>query len=110
LAKSFLGAKIRLDKIDQRNNKPHYKHLTSQEKIFVKAYEQVYQCEISMARIERLNPDWRKTEDGMNLLEIYCKAIDKKMKLSDKLGFTTETEEAQLFNSCHTSRFYGGSF
>lgn len=106
---SFLKANIRLDKIHTRNQKPHYSHLNSQEKTFVKAFELVQQCEKDMGIIERQNKNWRTTEHGGNLLGIYSKAVDKKIRLSNKLNLS-EIKEFALLNSCHTSRFYGGNY
>jgi len=107
---SALKASIRLQKIHERNQKPHYSHLTPQEKSFVKAYEKVKQCELDMFKIGMSNPEWRKTEFGGELLGIYSKAIDKKINLSNKLGLETEAEENELYGSCHNSRFTGGSY
>lgn len=110
MANEFLKANIRLQKIHERNQKPHYSHLNNQQKAFVKAYEAVKQCEIDIAKVERSNPDWRKTEFGQELLGIYCRAVDRRIRLSNKLNLETEAEENELYCSCHSSRFYGGSY
>lgn len=110
MSEAYLKNNIRLQKIHERNQKPHYKHLTAQQKTFVKTYEQVKQCEIEMAKMERFNPNWRNTDFGQELLEIYSKAVDRKILLSDKLNLETEAEENALYSSCHSSRFYGGSY
>jgi hypothetical protein len=106
---NYLKASIRLGKISERNNKPHYSHLTPKEKSFVKAFEQVKQCENEMSTLERDNKDWRKTETGQHILGIYSKAIDRKMRTSNQLNLSEE-KEFELFNSCHNSRFYGGNY
>lgn len=105
----YTKANIRLQKIDARNNKPHYNHLSTKERLFVKASEQVQQCERDMAVLERNVKNWRQTKNGQQILEIYLKAINKKMKLSGQL-YLTEEQGCQLLASCHTSRFYGGSY
>jgi len=107
---NYLKANIRLQKISERNNKPHYSHLTPQQRAFVKAYEQVQQCERDITRMELYNKNWRKTEVGQEVLGIYFKAIDRKIKLSNRLNLETEAQENELLCSCHTSRFYGGSY
>lgn len=106
---NYLKANIRLDKIRERNNKPHYSHLTPKEKSFVKAFEQIQQCEKDMGKLKREDENWRKTEIGQHILEVYLKAINKKMKISNQLDLTEE-KEYELFNSCYTSRFYGGNY
>lgn len=106
----YLKANIRFDKIHTRNNKPHYTHLTVEQKKFVKALEQVKQYEKEIGKYDRSsNKEWRKTEAGQILLEQYFYAHEKYMKISSKMGLS-ELEENQLLNSCHTSRYYGGSF
>lgn len=110
MATSPLKQKIRLDKIHQRNQRPHYEHLNTQQKAFVKAFEKVQQCEKDMFKMELSSPDWRITEFGQELLGIYCKAVDRKINLSSKLGLETEAEENELYGSCHNSRFSGGSY
>lgn len=110
MAGSFLKANIRLDKIHTRNMKPHYKHLTPKQYRFVKAYEAVIQFEKEIWHLDiRRVENWRKTPEGQELLERYLKAVEKKMRLSNKLDLT-EKQENELYHSCHTSRFYGGSF
>lgn len=109
---NFLGAKIRLDRIDTRNNKPHYNHLTKEQYRFVKVFEKVKMFEQSIWRLDYIekDKDWRKSEFGTTLLSEYSKAVDKQIKLSNKLNLKDEQEENQLYNSCHNSRFYGGNF
>lgn len=106
---NYLKTNIRLEKIRQRNNKPHYNHLAPKEKQFVKAFEQVQQCERDMSKLEMNNKNWRKTETGQFILEIYLKAVNRKMRLSNQLDLSEEKEK-ELLASCHTSRFYGGSY
>jgi len=107
---NYLRANIRLDKIRQRNLKPHYSHLNPQEHRLVKALELVRQIEKEIGKKDiGANKDWRKTEAGGLFLERYLKAHDKYMRLSSKLDLT-EAQENELLNSCHTSRFYGGSY
>jgi hypothetical protein len=111
LAQPFVKANIRLNKIRERNLKPHYNHLTPQQKAFVKAFEAVRQCEIGIGKMDMGNDkNWRRTEFGGLLLEAYSKAIDRKIRLSNELNLETEAQENELYNSCHNSRFYGGSF
>lgn len=111
MSEAFLKANIRLDKIRERNLKPHYSHLNTQEKSFVKAYETVRQCELEIGRMDRgINKDWRRTDTGSLILETYSKAVDRKIRLSNKLNLDTEAQETALYNSCHNSRFYGGSY
>ena len=106
----YAKAAIRLDKIHTRNQKPHYKHLTPQQKALVKAMEAVKQCERDIWHMDKGGgPNWRRTKEGGQLLEVYSKANDKYMKIAEKLDLT-EAQENELYNSCHNSRFYGGSF
>jgi hypothetical protein len=106
----YSKANIRLNKIRERNLKPHYKHLNPQEKSLVKTIEAVRQYELSIANMDKgSDPNWRKTEFGGQLLEGYLNAHDKYMRLSGKLDLT-EVQENELYNSCHNSRFYGGSY
>jgi hypothetical protein len=110
MAKSFLRANIRFDKIHERNQKPHYSHCTPEEKAFVKAFEAVKQYEMDIWHMDNgTDKYWRKTELGGLLLEGYLKAHNRYMRISNKLGLT-EKQECELYNSCHNSRFYGGSF
>lgn len=45
------------------------------------------------------------------MLENYCKATEKLSLVREKLEKElTENEEQRLVNSCHTLRYYGGSF
>ena len=109
MVKSYLKSNIRMDKISIRNNKPHYKHLDDKQKRFVKVMEKVKQCEMEIGKLDMQIPNWRKEDYGQQLLQEYMKAVDKQIVLSNELDIT-ELEENRLFTSCHTSRFYGGSF
>jgi hypothetical protein len=110
MATAFLKANIRLDKIRQRNLKPHYNHLTPEQYRLVKSLELVRQFEKDIGKMDGgINKDWRKTEDGGLFLERYLKAHNRYMKLSSKQDLT-EAQENELLNSCHNSRFYGGSY
>ena len=111
MANNFLKAGIRLDKIATRNNKPHYSHLTKEQYNFVKVFEKVkqFENEIGYLDFQGEDKDWRKTKFGIELIGNYLKAVDKQIKLSNDLKLT-ELEENNLYNSCHNSRFYGGSY
>jgi len=99
----------RFDKIDARNNKPHYAHLTAQQKTLVKAIEKERLCIRDMAKLERKSPDWRETDTGQFVLECYSKSIDKQQRYRHILNIDTDAASA-LHRSAHTSRFYGGSY
>jgi hypothetical protein len=111
MGKDYTKANIRQDKISTRSNKPHYSHLTKEQRVFVKVFEKVkdFEKEIGYLDFEGKDKDWRKSEFGMDLISKYLKEVDKKIRLSNKLNLT-EDEEVQLYASCHNSRFYGGSY
>ena len=99
----------RFDKIDTRNNKPHYAHLSTQQKALVKAIEKDRLCIRDMAILERSDPEWRKTYTGQFVLECYSKAIDTQQRYRHKLNIDIDAAN-ELHKSAHTSRFYGGSY
>jgi hypothetical protein len=106
----FIKAGIRLDKIHTRNLKSHYAHLSPTERRLVKTMEVIVQCEKDMSRAE-LGGDmsWRKEQWGMDLLERYLKAIQRRDRIREKHGI--EHDQAnELLASTRTVRFSGGSF
>jgi hypothetical protein len=106
----FVKAGIRLDKIHQRNLKPHYSHLTAVEKRMVKAMEAVEQCEREMRKAEVSGEaNWRNTEWGRDLLGRYFKAIQRRDRVREKNGVDFEKAE-ELLASTKTTRFYGGNY
>lgn len=108
---TFLKAGIRLNKIHERGLKPHYTHLTKEQKGLVKILETLQQIIKDMTSIERRDKHWRITDFGQDLLERYIKSVDKKFRYCERYSFAlSEKEENALLMSCHNNRFYGGSF
>lgn len=102
-----LSQNIRHSKATSKIQKPNYKHLTHNQKIYFKACETVNQCEYEMTKAERLGENWRNTDWGQLLLEKYSKAIDKVIKYRSICNMTDEQEQA-LRNSiyCNGSQNY----
>ena len=107
----MMKADIRLDKIAQRNNKPHYKHLNVEQKRLVKAMEKVKNSEMTMWKEEVVynNKDWRKEEWAGEFLDTYLWRCDRLSKIKAKLDYDEDKYNA-IFESTRTARFYGGSF
>lgn len=59
---------IRYSKAVAKIQKPTYKHLTNNPKMYFKDCETVNQCECEMAKSERLRKNWRNTDWGQQLL------------------------------------------
>lgn len=107
----FIKAGIRLGKIHERNQKPHYTHLTPPQKRLVKAMEAVHSFEMSIAKedMDPRNVGWRRTESGTQLVQDYLHATSKVARLREKLGVDIDAADA-LYASSKTARFSGGSF
>lgn len=85
---------IRHSKSTEKLQKPNYKHLTNNQKIYFKACEIVNQCENEMAKAERLGQNWRNESWGQLLLEKYSKAIDNVIKYKNICNMTDNQEQA----------------
>lgn len=98
---------IRHAKATERLQRPNYKDLTDNQKIYFKACEVVNQCENEMSKAERLGENWRNTSWGQQLLEKYSKNIDKVIKYRNICNMTEQQEQA-LKNSiyCNGSQNY----
>lgn len=98
---------IRYAKATAKLQRPNYKGLTNNQKIYFKACEAVNQYEYEMTKAERLGENWRSTNWGQQLLEKYSKAIDKVIKYRNICNLTEEQEQA-LRNSiyCNGSQSY----
>lgn len=92
---------IRHSKATARIQKPNYKHLTNNQKIYFKACEIVNQCEYEMAKAERFKENWRNTDWGQQLLEKYSKAIDNKVIKYRNICNMTEKQEQALRKSIY---------